>query len=416
MFVAVLFVVVPIIQHARQQQGADGSGQHHRDSANLMIFEERLAELDAELAAGALDANQHQSLKAELQRSLLTDIKTGETSADRLKQGHPASTLTSANWLQPSRLVPVVIIVLMLPLSYYLYGIWGFERDLQIADVFERSRDNQGSPEEIRDLIFELGAVIEEDRENGWAWYYLARHLVSLGQIDEAARAFERASALVENTRDRSVILGQYAQAAYISAGQQITPEVQAIIDQAQRLNPAEQSVLQLLGADAFINEDYQGALTYWQQLLGMSPGEEDRQFLNQMIAEAQARMEAAGVATEVIEGPRLEISLSLGPDLDLAPDTRVFLSARNLQETGPPLAAKALTVGDLPAVVTLSNADAVGPFNLSSADEVTVVATVSLSGSADVQSGDFQARSPTLSLADEGPVRLQMLIADPLP
>lgn len=416
MLLAVLFVLVPVIRFTHQLQSVGSDGQHHRDSANVMIFEERAAELDAELAAGALDAEQHRALKAELQRTLLSDIRTSQDATSDATQKLSSPALTPASFMQPSRLVPVLTIVLMLPMTYYLYGVWGFEQDLQIAEVFERSRDNQGDPEELRDLIFELGAIIEDDRENGWAWYYLARHLVSLGQINEAARAFERASAFVENSQDRAIILGQYAQAAYISEGQQITGEVQAIIDQAQRLDPAEQSVLQLLGADAFINENYQGALTYWQQLLGMSPAEEDRQFLNQMIAEAQTRMEASGVSPEIIDGPRVEISLSLGPDLELAPDTRVFVSARNLEEGGPPLAAKVMSVADLPALVTLSNADAVGPFNLSSADEVTIVATVSLSGSADVQSGDFQARSPTLLLSDDDPVRLQMLIADPVP
>lgn len=416
MLLAVLFVAVPVVRFARQQENSDTAGQYHRDSANLMIFEERLAELDSDLEAGALDAEQHQALKAELQRTLLADIRTADMATVSLSPDRPAVKLTPASMLQPSRLIPIMTIVLMLPLSFFLYNLWGFENDLQIADVFERSRDNQGDPSELRDLVFELGAIIEEDRENGWAWYYLARHLVSLGQIEEAARAFERAAAFVENSQDQAIILGQYAQAAYISAGQQITPEVQAIIDQTQRLNPAEQSVLQLLGADAFINENYQSALTYWQQLLGMSPGAEDRQFLQQMIAEAQQRLEASGEAPVIADGPRLEISLALGPDLDLAPDTRVFVSARDLQAAGPPLAAKVLTVQDLPAVITLTDADAVGPFNLSSTDEVTVVATVSLSGSADVQSGDFQARSPTLLLSDEEPVRLQMLIADPVP
>jgi len=418
MLLAVLFVAVPVIRFARQHQGidADAASQHYRDSANLMIFEERLAELDAELATGALDADQHQALKAELQRTLLADIKTEEAATASREPAQSAAKLTSSALLTPSRLIPILCVVLILPVSFYLYGLWGFERDLQVADVFERSRDNQGDPEELRDLVFELGAIIEEDRENGWAWYYLARHLISLGQVQEAARAFERAAGLIENTQDRAIVLGQYAQAAYIASGQQITQEVQAIIDQTQRLNPAEQSVLQLLGADAFINENYQGALTYWQQLLGMSPRAEDRQFLQEMIAEAQQRMAANGESAALADGPRLEISLSLNPDLDLAPDTRVFVSARNLQAAGPPLAAKVLTAGDLPAIVTLSDADAVGPFNLSSAQEVTVVATVSLSGSADVQSGDFQARSATLPLTDEEPVRLQLQITDPVP
>ena len=130
MVLAVLFVALPVLVFARQQHNAGDRGHQHRDSANLMIFEERLAELDAELTAGALDADQHQALKAELQRTLLADVRNDEQPG-----GH--QNATSASLLTPSRLIPVVTVVLMLPLSFYLYGLWGFEEDLQIADVFE---------------------------------------------------------------------------------------------------------------------------------------------------------------------------------------------------------------------------------------------------------------------------------------
>lgn len=416
MALAVLFVLVPVLRFRNTNATGEVAGQHHRDSANLMIFQERLDELDAELAAGTMEPEQHQALKAELERTLLTDMDASasatETARDRDSSARVKGRLTAA------RVVPLLAVLIMLPLSYVMYELWGFEDDLAIADIFERSRDNSGDPEELRDLIFELGAVIESDRENGWAWYFLARHLVSLGQMQEASRAFERASTFIENPQDKAVVLGQYAQAAYIAAGQEMNSEVESIIAQAQRLNPSEPSILQLLGAHAFVNEDYQSALTYWQQLLSMGPGEEDAQFLTMMIRQAQQMLADSGVEPEdvIIDGPRLELSLSLGPELDLPPQTRVFVSARNLGEGGPPLAAKVLTVAELPSIVVLSDADAVGPFNLSSAEEVTVTATVSLSGSADVQSGDFQARSPTLSLNEDEPVRLQMLITDPVP
>ena len=87
------------------------------------------------------------------------------------------------------------------------------------------------------------------------------------------------------------------------------------------------------------------------------------------------------------------------------------------------------MTVADLPAIVSLSDTDAVGPFNLSSAEEVIVVATVAVGGTADVQSGDYQVRSEPVKLdtsADDAatdtgssgtePVRLQMLISDAIP
>jgi cytochrome c-type biogenesis protein CcmH len=413
---ALLFVLLPIIRH----NNTAVAGLEERNAANLSIYKERLAEIRAELQEGHIDQAQFEALAAELSRTLLSDV------GDHTDQPVAPTTDTGSGntgWLSPARLIPLVMALAVLPLSVWLYGLWGYSTDLQVAQIFERSGSAQGDPEQIRDLIFELGEVIERDRENGWAWYFLARNLVSLGQFEQAAVAFERASDNIEHPQDRAVVLGQYAQAQYIADGQQMTAAVMQIIDDAQRLNPSEPAVLQLLGADAYVNNDFQSALTYWQRLLNMTPaGSEDGEFLRMMIADAQAQlMQQSSPNTDpMAAAPQIQVSLSLSPDLDVPDDTRVFVSAQDSARPGPPLAAKLLTAGDLPLVVDLSDADAVGPFNLSSASEVVVVATVSLGGTADVQSGDFQARSGPVMLdhdsEPENPARIQMLISEPVP
>lgn len=406
---AALFVVVPLLRFKERHV----VGQKERDAANLQIFQERLAELDNDLAAGVLESAQYDMLKAELERTVLMDV-SNELLGDKPEQ---KASRTAAGWLAPARLIPLLAVLVMVPLSYYLYDLWGFEEDLQVANIFERSRDSQGDPELIRDLIFELGAVLERDPQNGWAAYFLARHLVSFGQMEEAARFFERAAGYIEHPQDRAIVLGQLAQTQYIAAGQQMTVQVQETIAQAQRLNPSEPSVLQLLGADAFVNEDYQSAITYWQRLLSMGPDAEEAEFLRAFIGQAQQMLSASSVSPAPVSGPRVEVSLSLSPDAELPLATRVFVSVQSPEQGGPPLAAKLLTVGDLPAIVTLSDADAVGPFNLSTATEVVVVATVSMAGSADVQPGDMQARSSPLPIeGQDGPVRLQLQIRDVIP
>lgn len=420
---AIVFVVLPLLRHSKRVV----VGERERDAANLRIYRERLAELQAELDEGLIDQPQYDALEAELSRTVLSDVSADALNpADRKKKpGKPLS------WLGPSRLIPLIMVLAMLPASIYLYGIWGASNDLRVAELFERSRQAQDDPQALQDLIFELGAVIENDRSNGWAWYFMARNLVSLGQFNEAALAFRNAADNIEHPQDQAVILGQYAQAQYVAEGQQMTERVQEIITRAQRLNPSEPSVLQLLGADAFVNGDYQSALTYWQQLLGSTvQGSEDAQFLRAMIAEAQAQlMQQEGGEVDTAGTPQLEISLALSPEIDVPAETRVFVSAQDTSRPGPPLAAKLMTVADLPAIVSLSDTDAVGPFNLSSAEEVIVVATVAVGGTADVQSGDYQVRSEPVKLntsADEPatdadssgaePVRLQMLISDAVP
>lgn len=404
--IAALFVVVPLY---RQQTAEKPVGLADRNAANLRIFQDRMKELERDLEEGLLDQQQFMSLKAELERNILADV--AEIESDEMSDNHHAS-----NWRSPVKLVPVVALLLLVPLSYVLYGAWGFRNDLAVAEIFERSRQAGDDPVAVRDLIFELGAVVERDPENGWALYFIARHLVTLGQMQEAAMFFERAATFIENPLDRAVVLGQYAQAQYIASGQQMTDQVKEIIAQAQRLNPGEPAVLQLLGADAFVNQDYQAAITYWQRLLNMNPVGEDADFLRSVIAQAQQMLGAPATGEPVADsaGPRLEIALSVAPEVVLPAQTRVFVSVQNPEASGPPLAARVMTVAELPAVVTLSNNDAVGPFNLSSATQVVVVATASLGGSADVQTGDFQARSDTLSVENaEAPIRLQMQIRD---
>jgi cytochrome c-type biogenesis protein CcmH len=400
---AAAFVLFPLWRHHLWQQSLGGSD---RNAANLVIFDERLHELETELAEGVLDQAQFDALKTELERSLLSDVS--DVDVEQRAQ-------TPMTWFSASRLVPLLVLLAMVPASFIFYEMWGFRDDLHFRELVERHREAQGDPQQARDLIFAFGAVIERDAENGWAWYFMGRSLADLGQIEEAAMALGRAAPFIENEEDRAVVLGQYAQLEYMVADRQITPQVQDIINRAQRLNPFEQSVLQLLSTDAWIREDYQSAITYWQQLLTLNPSPDDREFLQSAIAQARDMLAERGDTVEQISGPVLQIELALAPGLELTPDTRVFVSAQASDRPGPPLAATVLSVGQLPTTITLSAADAVGPDNLGSAEEVMVVATASLSGTANVQSGDYQGR--ILNVRHEGgKVELSLLIGDEVP
>ena len=412
MVLAILFVLVPVIRH---NTSTIQVGLTARNAANLIIFQERAKEIEQDLKEGLLDTEQYTNLKAELERTLLSDVNDETDKQDNHANG--GLTLKS-----PVKLIPLLAVALALPLSYYLYETWGFRNDLALARIIEQSQLAGDDPVLIRDQIFELGAIVEQDPENGWALYFIARHLVSLGQMPEAAMFFERAAQHIDNPADQAVVLGQYAQAKYIISEQQMTEEVREIVSQAQRINPDEPAILQLLGADAFVNQDFQAAITYWQRLLNMGPDEEDAAFLSSVIAQAQDMLGAPTAAGQsdvdaVNQAAKIEISLAIAPELTLPAETRVFVSAQQAEGGGPPLAAKFLSIGDLPAIVSLSDSDAVGPFNLSSAQSVSVVATISLSGSADVQSGDYQVRSESVSLQQsETPVRLQLMIRDMVP
>lgn len=70
-------------------------------------------------------------------------------------------------------------------------------------------------------------------------------------------------------------LLGQWAQAQYFADNKQWSPKVQALTDEALKLDPKEVTSLGLLGIAAFEGQRYQDAIDYWSRLLAQLPPEE---------------------------------------------------------------------------------------------------------------------------------------------
>ncbi len=206
-------------------------------------------------------------------------------------------------------------------------------------------------------------------------------------------------------------MLGRVALSMYVNADLEMTPEVEAVIAQARELNANETSVLQLLAANAEQTEDWESAIDYWRLLIQQNPNSQQAQEMRRSIAMAQQRL--AGGSEEAMAGPVVQVSVRLAETLTLDDNLRVFLAARNAEQEGmPPLAAVSLTVADLPTIIELDNSSAVGPFNLSSADSITVSALVSRRGSATPEAGDYRVQSDRLLLDDQR-ISVELVISE---
>jgi len=403
---AALFVLLPMWNFHRRgvQQMA------RREHANLLIFQERIAELEAERVSGALEEENFEALKRELERSLLSDVTSAREKVEASAEAHPG-------FFTRARVIPLVMVALIVPASISLYQQWGFEDDLELAALFDRSAEVSSDPQQTRDLIFEIGAIIERDNQNGWAMYLLGQNLANIGLFAESSSALERAAALIEQPQDKVSILGQQAFLEFMLAEQVLTDKVQAIIDQAQLIDPNQFLILQVQALDAERRQDHQAAITYWRRIAQQTPAGPEMDEINARIANAQQALAGGGEPAAAPEptGAQVQVHVSLAQGLALPAGTRVFVSALEVNGRGQPLAARVLNVEDLPVTLTLSDADAVGPFNMSSAENIYVVATASSSGTANVQSGDYQARSDGFARA-EAPALVPLVIADRVP
>jgi cytochrome c-type biogenesis protein CcmH len=88
-----------------------------------------------------------------------------------------------------------------------------------------------------------------------------------------------------------------------------------------------------------------------------------------------------------------IKVSIKLAPNLkqQVTAPLRMFVLARDPSAPGPPLAVQRHSSDQLPMTVTLSESDAMTPARtLASAQRVTIVARLSVSGMPQQQSGDF--------------------------
>ena len=394
---AIAFFVIPFYRANGGDEEAVGSVQR---SENLLLFAERESELAEDLAAGEIDSEEHATLLRELQQSLLDDVQ------DTRPKRAPIA-ISSRGWLV------IGLIAVSLPaVSVTLYQRWGFIDDVQVMGLFQESLAAQGDVAAASALVTELGELVKNGSENPWVWYFLGENFATIGRFNEAEISYLQAAERLSGQPEEALVLGRAALALYIKSEFRFTPELNALIEQAQAINPNEIAVIQLLAADAQNRGDYAAAIANWRILIQLDPNSPEAQALRGEIANAQRLLrEESG---EEIVGPEIEVRLALAEGLSLDPNLRVFVAVRSAEREGmPPLAAVGLSVADLPTTISLDNSSQVGPFNLSSADLVRVSALVSLNGTANPSRGDYRVVSDdfahngqhaivTLTISDE--------------
>ena len=394
---AIAFFVIPFYRANGGDEEAVGSVQR---SENLLLFAERESELAEDLAAGEIDSEEHATLLRELQQSLLDDVQ------DTRPKRAPIA-ISSRGWLV------IGLIAVSLPaVSVTLYQRWGFIDDVQVMGLFQESLAAQGDVAAASALVTELGELVKNGSENPWVWYFLGENFATIGRFNEAEISYRQAAERLSGQPEEALVLGRAALALYIKSEFRFTPELNALIEQAQAINPNEIAVIQLLAADAQNRGDYAAAIANWRILIQLDPNSPEAQALRGEIANAQRLLrEESG---EEIVGPEIEVRLALAEGVSLDPNLRVFVAVRSAEREGmPPLAAVGLSVADLPTTISLDNSSQVGPFNISSADLVRVSALVSLNGTANPSRGDYRVVSDdfahngqhaivTLTISDE--------------
>ena len=383
---ALAFLLLPVLRGRRLQAEED------RTALNVALYQERLGELTAQQSAGTLTLEQYEMGRADAARELLDDTEGSDA--------HRSSNL--------GRAVPLIVAILVPLFGYGLYMQWGASDKLQLT------REFAVQPGSIEEMTARLERAVKAQPESSEAWYFLARTYMSQERPADAAAAYEQ---VVNLAGRQPELLGQWAQALYFAEGRSWTPRMQQLTDEALQADPQEVTSLGLLGIAAYENERFDEAIGFWERLVATLPAEDpSREAIQGGIARAREQLgeTASGSVSKpagepvAASGAALTVDVQLGAALadKVQPTDTVFVFVRAVSGPPMPLAVKRLTVADLPATVSLSDADAMTPqLRLSNFEQVRLFARVSRDG--DATRGEWQGSSEPLTLNNEDAIEL---------
>jgi len=314
--------------------------------------------------------------------------------------------------------VTAVLIVVLLPVLVVLF--------YRIAGTPEAMGPTDPQSAEIREVLGDLAATVNDDPENVEAWTQMGMIWKSLQQWPAAEGAWRRVLFLDEDSAMARVELAETL--LFASGRPEMPAESMLLLTEAVLLDPDNQKALWLSGMGAFQQGRFADAVADWQRLDTLLPPGNVKDQVNQQIERARFAMsnEAhTGVTlptdpappapttppAESGDGVALTVSVDLAPEMSgaLTGDETVFVFARASNGPPLPLAVQRFAARALPRTVTLTDADAMAPnMALSTFDTWDVVARISASGNATASPGDLQGVRESVT-AEDGDVAVRI-------
>lgn len=372
LMLASFFLIYPFVRKGQ-------SSQNEVLETNLQIFRDQQSQLDYQLHQKQINQAQYDQLITESKQLLLnnTESSAPQQSIQLAKK--------QAIWILP-------LVLLLLPLfCISVYQSIGASADQRILALIQQASESKDAAEELalqNQLYTAVEQRAEQRPENIYYWILLAKRAIQKNDLASAAYNYEQA---IKLNPDDGYLLGQYAEILFMLAESQFTQEVLLVLDKAFAIDSSNPTVLGLKGIQAFEAQQWQLAITYWQEAQKqMDQTSATAKALVAGIARAQKRLGIESSENSV--SPQVEIRVSIDQSIAFDPEQSVFVALVASSGAPMPLAARKLRAGDLPLTLSLSNADAVmAGYNLSSANQVKAVARLSQSGSATPQIGDWE-------------------------
>ena len=264
-----------------------------RESYNLAVYRDQLAEIDRDAARGLLSAEQAEAARAEIGRRILA-LQPGAPSPP---MPPPQPSPASGGGLGRGLVVAAVSVLAVPFAAWLLYARLGMPAlpDQPFAERATAAKATiakaTGGIEHIDlgEAVGKIAAHLKEHPEDLRGWLLLGRTELSLGHYAEAVDAYRHAADLSGHRAD---IMGDWGEAQVIAADGTVTPAAREAFEAAlgdKESAPRSRYYLALAKSQ---QGDVKGALQGWVDLAADAPADAEwLALVQQRIAEAAAKL-----------------------------------------------------------------------------------------------------------------------------
>jgi len=383
----------------------------------LPVYRQQFSELEQDLTNGLLTDEQYQTARHELERRVLEETGSIET-----------SSMTSGG-LVNLRFVALSLAMIIPAASGVLY--WTLGNPAAMTHPTASSMSAQSGADNERQMTEGLNALVdklkkklEQNPNDATGWTMLARSYMAMERYADAVPTFEKAIKLNPNNAD---MLADYADALAVHQGRKLEGKPETLIEKALKVDPNHVKALMLAGTVAYNRKDFVLAVKDWERARANLPPDSEPEFTEQISAaidDAKRRMggapmmaaanaPAASSAMPADHPPVKKAGVSraitgkvvLGPTMvgkGSLPDT-LFVFAKDVAGPPMPVSIVRASKNDLPFTFRLDDSTSPMPSRkLSDIDTVVIVARLSKSGQAMPGSGDLEGMSQPIKPGTE--------------
>ena len=359
-----------------------------RAAANVAAYSSRLNELDADIAAGVLPADETAAIQQEMDTRLLADASPSAQA--------PALHSTEGQRFGVLALLLALTLPVFAGLWYWQAGSWRTAEQIATAPA----DDAAPSGAEIEAMVAKLAARLEAKPDDAEGWSMLGRSYFVMSRHDDAAMAYAKANALSKSSNADWLV--SEGEALALARDRDLLGRPAQLFEAAIALEPGYGKAIWYGSLADAQGGNFERASDRLQQLLAQDLPEDLKTMVVARLDELRelsgSTVAAAAVPAKPVrvasEGTSLSVQITLAPALisKLPANATLYVFAKAAQGPPMPLAVQKLPGAKLPLTLTLDDSMGMTPaMRLSQFERYVVTARYSASGNAPAATGDLE-------------------------